>query len=424
VSSPSPRRRALAALFVAAAAILAPTLGAQAHIHEPDEAREHGLFLELAKPLHDDLTAAGVNVGLIYTGEALTVLTGGRERGDVWLDNVDLLAGLDLKRLRDWEGASAQIYGIGNHGRAPSAAVGDLRGSSNLEAPSGWRLYEVWVEQQLARGAASLKLGLYGVDTEFQIIETAAMSPHSSAGVSAAFGIAGRNGPSIFPFTGPGVRLWAGSEKDWYGQAAVTDGVPGELGDPHGVKVHLRTGEGLFAIAEAGYRSTEDHDRGAFTKAAVGMWEFTEPAPRLVDPGETRRRGGYLLAERQLSQESGAPEQGLAAFERASAATAAVNVFSSSLETGVLYRGPLPGRDGDRVGVLVAHARGSSAFRATLAATGVPTTAAETVVELSYRAQMLPWLTVQPLVQRVLDPGLDSRLGDAWIAGLRVSTNF
>jgi porin len=51
---------------------------------------------------------------------------------------------------------------------------------------------------------------------------------------------------------------------------------------------------------------------------------------------------------------------------------------------------------------------------------GQPASAAETLFELVYRAELTPWLSLLPNVQFVDDPGADPLLDDAWVAGLRV----
>ena len=62
----------------------------------------------------------------------------------------------------------------------------------------------------------------------------------------------------------------------------------------------------------------------------------------------------------------------------------------------------------------------------------VPVRSAETVLELSYQAQLAPWLAVQPDFQYVFRPGggiadpnqPTRRLGDAAILGVRTAITF
>jgi porin len=45
---------------------------------------------------------------------------------------------------------------------------------------------------------------------------------------------------------------------------------------------------------------------------------------------------------------------------------------------------------------------------------------AETVVELTYRLQVLPWLHLQPNLQYVINPGTSPTLDNALVFALRV----
>jgi len=47
----------------------------------------------------------------------------------------------------------------------------------------------------------------------------------------------------------------------------------------------------------------------------------------------------------------------------------------------------------------------------------------ETSIELTYSAQLTPWLRLQPGVQYIFNPGFDPRLEDALVFGLRVEAS-
>lgn len=50
---------------------------------------------------------------------------------------------------------------------------------------------------------------------------------------------------------------------------------------------------------------------------------------------------------------------------------------------------------------------------------GTPTERTETNLELTWRASINDWLTLQPTLQYVLNPGLDPTLDNALVFGLR-----
>jgi porin len=45
-------------------------------------------------------------------------------------------------------------------------------------------------------------------------------------------------------------------------------------------------------------------------------------------------------------------------------------------------------------------------------------------LEVTYRAQIKPWLALQPDVQYIINPNMDLNLKDAWVFGLRTEVNF
>ena len=48
----------------------------------------------------------------------------------------------------------------------------------------------------------------------------------------------------------------------------------------------------------------------------------------------------------------------------------------------------------------------------------------ETNIELTYRAALAPWLTLQPDMQYTINPGARPELKDALLLGLRVEVGF
>ena len=48
----------------------------------------------------------------------------------------------------------------------------------------------------------------------------------------------------------------------------------------------------------------------------------------------------------------------------------------------------------------------------------------EQILELTYSAQLTPWLSIQPDVQYIIHPGASNALSDEWAVGLRASVAF
>lgn len=85
----------------------------------------------------------------------------------------------------------------------------------------------------------------------------------------------------------------------------------------------------------------------------------------------------------------------------------------------MIYQGLFDGRDDDTAGIAVTTSHASSKYRQLNASDS-----SETVVEITYRAQLQPWLSVQPVVQRIFNPNMDAALRDAWVAGMRLEVVF
>ena len=247
----------------------------------------------------------------------------------------------------------------------------------------------------------------------------------------------------MFPNGALGARLKLRPEPRFYAQFAVTDGVPGDPNNPRGTHLRMGSDDGFMTVAEFGYLPFEAghldepnlpekglplppeekaHERAELTgKVALGIWFF---APRLddlfdVDPEGTPQRhyahGAYLLAERSLYVEPGQSSQGLAGFARYGFTDAKVSPLTYSWSLGLTYTGLLPGRDDDVLGFAATLARASEQFREANA----PLETTETAFELTYRAKLAPWLALQPTLQRIVNPGFDPALGDAWVGLLR-----
>ena len=374
------------------------------------------------------LTDRGVTLGLIYTGEMVSILSGGVRRKTVYLDNMDLTLTLDVERLLGWSGARVFVYGLGNRGGNPSSHVGDAQGVSNIEAFDTWKLFEAWVEQQLFDARLSLLLGLYDLNAEFDYAETAQLFLHSSFGIGPDFSLSRQNGPSVFPTTSLGVRLRLQPDPTWYWQTAVLDGVAGDPDDPGGTQVVFGAHDGVLVASELAYLFDVHAAAGRYGKYALGAWVYSDGPDDGGTAGRAACCGGayglYGLAEQVVYRHVTDPRRGLALFARLGFAEARVNPFSVYTGGGLVYTGLLSRRPEDRCGLGIAAAHHSGRFRPTRRAAGHAVADAEIALELTYRAGLTAWWTVQPSLQYILNPGTEPGLADAVLVGLRFEVVF
>jgi porin len=375
-----------------------------------------------------------------YTGEIWRNVTGGLTTDYDYIDNLDLTMEVDAERAFGWAGATFFAYFLMNTGADLSTEiVGDAQVVSNIDAPPAKRLFELWYEQLFLDDRASVKAGLYDLNSEFDVIETAGLFINSSHGIGPDFSQAGLNGPSIFPVTSVGLRARYAFAETLSIQAVVLDGVPGDPDDPSRTAIQFNHGDGALIAVELDYVDE------AGTKVALGGWHFTE---RFDDVFATdaqgnpiRRHGNqgvYALGERVVYREPvedaaeghpGRPrrdlyessDQGLSVFLRFGVADEDLNQFSHYIGVGGVYTGLIPGRDEDQLGIAAAIARNGDSFKDSLRAAGDPARDQEVSIELTYHLHVTPWLALQPDVQYIVDPGAGAGgdLDDALAVGLR-----
>lgn len=383
-------------------------------------------------------TGNPADVTVSYVADLAANVSGGVERGAVALGNLDVTLRLDGDPLLGWEGASLFLYGLGSHGGKVTALTGDAQVASNIEAPASLRLYEAWVQQNLSGPDLSFLVGLYDVNSEFDVLREAAVFLNSSFGIGAEFAASGPNGPSIFPVTSLGARAQWHPDHRWYVQGAVLDGVPGDPTDPGATAIQLSPDDGILWVAEWGY--LHHSDRADVTgdpelgrdhihpdlswRVAVGAWGYSRAGEEIGTGRPVESHPGVYLLTEIYPYREGSGGQGLSAFARVGAADDRTNRFGTYTGFGLTYTGLLPGRDGDVTGLGVAAAWNGAAWKESLRARGTPVTSAETTVELTYRAGLTPWLAVQPNLQWVVNPNTDPRIPNALLLTTRVEMGF
>jgi porin len=229
------------------------------------------------------------------------------------------------------------------------------------------------------------------------------------------------NNPAIpFPDYGIGLAVYVEPADGWYGAAAIAD-AQADIREM-GLNTAFDREDYTFTIAEGGYVGGLPAPGGTLPGAVrVGLWYDPQPKAGIDGTGSERDDlGFYVSADQVLLHEGGDPAsgQGLGVFVRFGWAAADVNAIGTFWSAGCQYRGLVPGRDDDVLGVGMARARVTdepgSGF----------TSAHETAVEVYYAVRVAPWLAVTPHVQYVADPGALDAVDDAVILGVRVQAAF
>lgn len=356
----------------------------------------------------------------VYTADIWRNAHGGLRTGAVYLDNLDLTLAIDGEQAWGIPGLEAFAYVLyNNKARFSERYVGDAMTVSNIDAAGAVRLYEAWM--QWSGGEAqpySVRFGLYDLNSEFDTSDSRSLFIHSTHGVGHELGQTGENGPSIFPVPSLAARFAWQPAKDWQLLAAVLDGVPGDRDNPNHSGIHLSGDEGALAITEAQW------SHGRVRKLSLGHWQYTADFDdvRSSDAAPLARRddniGTYAALEVALAEYRG-EEPSAAAFIRYGVANGRINEFDQALGVGVHRRGWIAARSEDDVGLAFSWARVSAATRAAAASSGAPRDHYEAAIELTYRAAVNEWLTIQPDVQLIFNPGADSALSNSLALGIR-----
>ena len=359
----------------------------------------------------------GVDVNAVYTGQIWGTVSGGAKRGSVYDDNLNLTADIDGEKAFGSKGTRIFLYVLNNDGGRPNADAGTWQGVDNMEVtvPTA-KLYEAWVEQAFFDGQLKALIGLRDLNAEFYATQASANFMHPAYGEGQEIAQTGRNGPSVFPYTAPVLRLKYMPTGDSYVNVAAFDAVAGDPDHLHGTHIDGFR-DGALLIGEAGYTpgATDDDVPNKF---ALGAWTYTHDAADLSGIGEDRQQGVYLLASHQCYKDDDGRK--ITPFLRAGYAAGDAVRTDWTYQFGVAAAGWIPGREDGEFGLGVSQAHNNDAYRAITPGAE----ASETAFELYYRDEISAGVDLQPDVQYIVNPDTDPARSNATVVALRMELAF
>jgi porin len=391
----------------------------------PVEVSDRSTLLSAWDRIRSGLNDKGIELSLTYRFDGLSNLAGGQTRAGAHMVNVDVSSTMKGDKLLGWTNSTLFIHIISNNGGDFHSSVGDAQMVSNIEAPKLTKLYEAWIQQSALDGSLSFLGGLYDLNSEFYVTNASGLFLNGSHGIGKELSQTGKNGPSIFPNTAPGFRIKAEPMEHYYFEVVALDAVPGDADDPSASSFHLSSDEGALLVAELGFWKEGSESDAACAKLALGVWQYTAPFEGLLTDDAVghvqsrANRGVYLLAEKKVLKGSASDSRGLALFARMGVANGRINSYDYHLGFGAVYTGLFEGREDDMFGVAVAHAHCSGEFQKLMLEQGSFVRSGEVAIELTYRAQLTPWLALQPDLQHIIRPSGDVAIQDATTFGAR-----
>lgn len=373
------------------------------------------------------LDVQGVDIMLNDTFDGFANLNGGIKRGGAVLNQEAATVTLDGDKLIGVHDLSAMVSAIDNAGSPSRSLVGAAERIDNIETYyPGFELYQAWVQKNWYGGGISLLGGVYDLSNEFYDLDSSDFFINTGFAMGGELADTAQNGVAIFPTSALSIRLRVQPSEEWYIQTVLSDGINGApLTNRHPPFANLNSP--AILVIEGGYLPQENKKQ--LGKFAIGAWSYTGGLHNILRPGTEQtsinNRGIYALAEYSLIKKDGDPNKGLKGFLRAGYADSDFARFNASWSTGLLYTGVFPGRDKSQLGFAISQVHTSGDYRSEdFTNPNIEPQILETALELSYKDLITPWLSFQPDIQYIMEPGALGLREQAFVIGVRTVINF
>jgi porin len=374
----------------------------------------------LSQVLSPDSTPSPFQLRLQYTGE-LWGNQGGLKTGEDYMENYAATLIVNTDKAFGWTGGKFVASGFYNDGPSlNNNFVGAVQDPSALDVftPNMPRLYQLYYDQTI--GNTNIRFGVMDLETEFGVTRpmdvffNGAFAWNSALDASGAGGL---NGPSTYPNTSLGIRVRQIINDQWSVQGAVVNGMSDSATWPQSNAITINSANGAFAIGEVDYTPL------ARTKIMAGYWRYTglmDTQNEFIAPGVLRQvrgsDGGYIGGATRLYTIKDA--RGLDAFVNFGMSDPRENDVDRSVNAGLTFTGLFDSRPADKLGFATGYAHAGAPLQAVQLAQGNPITSYEQTFEITYRARLSDWLTVQPNLQYTIHPGFSGTLKNDFLFGL------
>lgn len=410
--------------------LLVGTLAAQQESAAPTEHQAPREWLGGAPPwqwqhatgdwfgLRNTLESSGIEIAGGYTADYTAPWSGNVSRRTSYPSLLDINVAFDLETLIGLPRTIAYVdaYRIGGDNPSDPSRVGDFQYFSNLANPTPvQQVAEVWLETWLC-DQLRCKVGKVDFNSEFAFHEIGAAFINSSAAIA----------PTIlyyptYPNPATSVNaFWVPNDRSYLG-VGVYDGAnaygvqTGRLG-PRGF-VSNDDGNAYFLAVEGGIGWT-GQDRWGSGRVSVGAFHHTATFQRFDGGLDRGSEGLWANFEQRVWRENPTENdnQGVGCFASYGVADQQVSYCRRSLAGGIEWTGALPGRDYDILGF--------GAFFADLSnITGAGTPQDELELELFYKVQLTPAVSLTPDLQWISNAG-GQDVDDILVALLRFDVTF
>lgn len=356
---------------------------------------------------------AGLLFNASVTVDGSRSLRGGiRTNRSIFRHLFDANLTIDAEKLWGWRGATLFFDFQTFNGRTGDQIVGDYQIFSNIDTRPVTQVPELWMQQRWDDIGVRIKAGMVDANSEF------AAPRHGSEFLSSSMGFS----PTIFvlpTYPDPATSLnvfWEPHHIFTIG-VGVYDGA-GQRGVPTGSRgPRTLIGERLFTIGETQVRWKLSGGRNG--RVALGAWHHNGRFESFDRGTQRGTSGWYAVLDQQIwveqADEDG-DDQGLGLFLQVGRAEERVSEVGTHLGAGLAWRGGLPTRDDDTLGVGCSWVRFSSEQD--------DLRGSETSGEVFYRFALTKWADLTIDLQYIRHPGGIRGRRDALVATSRLKLQF
>lgn len=366
----------------------------------------------------EKLESSGITFNASFTYHVSSVVDGGQHERAGSRTLWDVNAALDFDKLMGWSGGSFFVDFQSSDDRGRLADAGAFQLPGNIEYGRNIdEVGEAWYQQKLFGDVLRLKLGKIDANSEFGFVNAAGDLLNGSASFSPtvlAMPTVPAQATGIVAFVYPWDKVYVGGG---FFDGATQDGIRTGGRGPADFFSDSRS-DSWYWMGEAGcgwdWKGLGDG------RVAVGGWHETGDVARWDGGVENGSSGGYALVEQQVWRAGEGDEEkcrGLFVFGQYGWADKDVAAVGQHFAAGVTLRGVCKSRCSDGMGFYWSMADASKDVL-----TGADRD--EHAFEVYYKAQITPWVYVQPDVQFFINPSGRSGIEDSTVLGVQVGVTF